>query len=233
MSWYPTKRYDRPGSFQYLFPRMMARHWIGHNHGRVIARSIYPSRLTLQPDVSAQLSSTTQKPELTESSPPDDKKLSTIRLSVSPKTLEEATRVAGDLRKRYDLLFLYLETPTPARLTAAARWAISVSKIPPHTWKAPIPTDVVEEYLVENTHESSGGTSSPIQTKDWKRGVDKFISRCDELDQRRGRRRSGLPPVDDRPRKHSRASSKASSISEGHVSPDDDGPSRKVLHDDG
>ena len=163
--------------------------------------------------------------------PPDDKKLSTIRLGVLPNTLDAATRAAGDLRKRYDLLFIHLETPTPARLTAVARWAVSVSKIPPHAWKAPIPTPIIEEYLSENANEGGSGPSPRIQVKDWKRVVDEFIAKCDELDQRRGRRRSGLPPVDDddQPPKRSRGSSRASSISEGHVSPDDDGPSRKVV----
>ena len=150
-----------------------------------------------------------------------------------PKTLDAATRAAGDLRKRYDLLFLHLETPTPVRLTAVARWAVSVSKIAPRAWKTPIPTLVIEEYLSENVDESGDGSSPRIQTKDWKRVVGEFVSRCDELDQTRGRRRSGLPPVDDddQPPKRSRGSSRASSISEGHVSPDDDGPSKKVVHD--
>lgn len=164
---------------------------------------------------------------------PDDRKLSAIRLGVLPKTLDAAIRVAGDLRKRYDLLFLHLETHTPVRLTAVARWAVSVSKIAPHGWKAPIPTLVIEEYLSENANHNGSGSSPRTQTKDWKRVVDEFVSRCDELDQKRGRRRSGLPPVDDddEPPKRSRGSSRASSISEGHVSPDDDGPSRKVVHD--
>lgn len=151
-----------------------------------------------------------------------------------PKTLDAAARATGDLRKRYDLLFLHLEAPAPPRLTAVARWAVSVSKLPSRAWKAPIPTPVIEEYLSEHTRGNGSGSSPPIQTKDWRRVVDEFISRCDELDQARGRRRSGLPPVDDhdQPRKQSRGSSRASSISEGHVSPDDDGPSRKVLHGD-
>jgi len=163
----------------------------------------------------------------------DDKKLSTIRLGVLPKTLDAATRAAGDLRKRYDLLFLHLEAPTPVRLTAVARWAVSVSKIAPRAWKTPIPTLVIEEYLSENANESGSGSSPQTHTKDWKRVVDEFVSSCDELDQVRGRRRSGLPPVDDddQPPKRSRGSSRASSISEGHVSPDDDGPSRKVVRD--
>ena len=163
--------------------------------------------------------------------PLDDKKLSKIRLNVPPKTLEAATKVAGDLRKRYDLLFFHLGTSKPARLTAVARWAISVSKIPPHAWKASIPTLIIEEYLSKNTGNNSE-SSPPIQTKDWKRVVGEFVSKCDELDQMRGRRLPGLPPIDDRRRGRSRASSGASSISEGHVSPDDDGPSRKVLRYD-
>lgn len=163
----------------------------------------------------------------------DDNKLSKIRLNVLPETLEAAARAAGDLRKRYDLLFFHLGTTKPARLTAVVSWAVSVSKIPAHAWKAPIPTSMIEAYLSENAAENSSGTSSPVQmTQDWKRAVDEFISKCDEMDQARGRRRSGLPPVDDQLRRCSRASSKASSISEGHVSPDDDRPSRKVVHHD-
>ena len=104
-----------------------------------------------------------------------------------PKTLDAATRAAGDLRKRYDLLFLHLEAPTPVRLTAVARWAVSVSKIPPHAWKTPIPTLVIEEYLSENTNEGGSGSSPRTHTKDWKRVVNEFVSRCDELDQTRGR----------------------------------------------
>lgn len=181
-----------------------------------------------------QSSRVTKETELTERSPSDDEKRSTIRLGVLPKTLEAATKTAGDLRKRYDLLFLHLETPTPVRLTVVARWAVSVSKIPPHAWKTPIPTQIIEKYLSENANESSSRPNPRIQTKDWKRVVDGFVSRCGELDQTRRRRRSGLPPVDDseQPQKRSRGSSRASSISEGHVSPDDDGPSRKVVHDD-
>lgn len=166
--------------------------------------------------------------------PPDDKKLSKIRLGVLPNTLESATRAARDLQKRYDLLFLHLEAPTPARLTTVARWAVSASKIPPHAWKTPIPTAMIEEYLSENANEDGSGSRPQIQTRDWKRVVDEFVSRCDELDQTRGRRRSGLPPVDDddQQQKRLRVSSRGSSISEGHVSPDDDRPSRKVVYDD-
>lgn len=162
----------------------------------------------------------------------DDKKLSKIRVSVLPKRLEAAARVALDIQRRYDLLFLHLEIPAPARLTEVMRWGISASKIPPHAWKSPIPTEVIEEYLSESGKVDRGRSDSPVQIMDWKQVVDTFISKCDELDQTRGRQRSGLPPVDDQPRKRSRASSRTSSISEGHVSPDDDGPSRKVVHGD-
>ena len=162
----------------------------------------------------------------------DDKKLSKIRLSMRPKSLEGAARVALDLQRRYDLLFSHLGASTPARLTAVLRWAIPDSKISPRAWKSPIPTEVIEEYLSESGKVDRGRSDSPVQIMDWKQVVDTFISKCDELDQTRGRQRSGLPPVDDQPRKRSRASSRTSSISEGHVSPDDDGPSRKVVHGD-
>lgn len=162
----------------------------------------------------------------------DDKKLSKIRLSMRPKSLEGAARVALDLQRRYDLLFSHLGASTPARLTAVLRWAIPDSKISPSAWKSPIPTEIIEEYLFESRKGDSSGLNLSVQMRDWKRVVDGFISKCDELDQTRGRRRSGLPPVDDQPLKRSRASSRTSSISEGHVSPDDDGPSRKVVHDD-
>jgi len=203
----------------------------------------------------------------------DDTKLSAIRLSVPPKTLETASQVARDLRRRYDLLFFRLETPTPARLTAVARWAVSASRIPPHTWKAPIPTSMIEEYLAESTNTNGGFNPKPqTRMRDWKLVVEEFISTCDELGSAGEQHWSAVSPVDDQPRWQSRASSKASSraslrkgsraslrtgsrtssraslrtgsrassrvgsragsIAEGHVSPEDDGPSRKVLYDD-
>ena len=182
--------------------------------------------------------------------PLDDTKLSATRLSVLPKTLETASKVAKDLRKRYDLLFFSLETPTPARLTAVARWAVSATRIPPHEWKAPVPTSVIEEYLAESTNANGGSNPKPrTQMRDWKLVVEKFISTCDELSSVGERHWSSAPPADDQPQWDLRPSSKvssrasslragprmgsrASSISEGHVSPDDDGPSRKVLYDD-
>ena len=149
-----------------------------------------------------------------------------------PETLEAAGRVAIDLQRRYDMLYLHLETSKPVLLTAVVRWAASASKIPAHSWKIHIPTTVMEEYISESVGKDGIGSNSTARVGDWKPVVDDFISKCDELDQRRGRRCSGLPPVGDQPRRHSRESSRASSISEGHVSPDDDGPSRKVVHHD-
>ena len=134
--------------------------------------------------------------------------------------------MAEDLQRRYDLLFFHLETPKPVRLTAVVRWGILNSKIPAHAWKFPAPTQVIEGYLAD---ESDDHPASPI-LKDWAQVVKKFISRCDHLDktmesQPRSFSRSG------RPRACSR-SSKTDSISEGHVSPEDDCPSKKVVHYD-
>ena len=161
----------------------------------------------------------------------DEKKLATIRLGVLPKTLEAALKVAEDLRKCYDLLFLHLETSVPARLTSVARWGISALKIPTHTWKAPLPTSLIQEYLAENIDANSGSSSKlQTETRDWKLMVDGFISRCDELEKERHLPKP--PPAGSRAQKHSRPSSIGSSISEGHVSPEDDGPSRKVVRYD-
>lgn len=67
--------------------------------------------------------------------------------------------------------------------------------------------------------------------------VGDFISICEELDKEEERNLPELPLVDDRARKYrgrkySSASSIGSSISEGHVSPEDDGPSKKVVRYD-
>ena len=137
--------------------------------------------------------------------------------------------MAGDLQRRYDLLFLHLETPKPLRLTSVVRWGISNSKIPPHAWKSPVPTQVIENYLVD---ESDEHPVSLIQAeKDWVQVVTNFVSRCDHLD-KTVEPEPRFPPLGDRPRARSRASSRASSLSEGHVSPEDDGPSRKVVRYD-
>ena len=131
-----------------------------------------------------------------------------------------------------DTLFLHLEGSKPVLLTAVVHWAASAPKVPVHSWKVPIPTIVMEEYISESAGKDSVRSNSTARIGDWKRVIDDFISKCDELDQRSGRRWSGLLPVGDQPRRHSRASSRTSSISEGRVSPDDDGPSRKVVHRD-
>ena len=134
--------------------------------------------------------------------------------------------MAEDLQRRYDLLFLHLNTQKPARLTAALRWGISDSRIPAHAWKSPVPTQVIEDYLADNLDDRS---ASSIFDKDWEQVVNKFISKCDHLGETKEPEPSYLPRSD-RPRARSRASSTTSSISEGHVSPDDDGPSKKVPH---
>ena len=149
-----------------------------------------------------------------------------IRLSAKPKVLETALRVAADLQRRYDLLFLRLGTPKPVRLTGAVRWGILNSNIPAHAWKSPVPTQVIEDYL---TYEL---VDQPVLSvgEDWVQVVNKFISRCDYLENatepeprpsfRNNRPRAVRP----------RASSGASS--EGHVSPESYGPSKKVVHYD-
>jgi len=158
----------------------------------------------------------------------DDRRLSTIRLSVPPETLEKASKVAVDLRKRYDLIFLRIGTPTPVRLTTVTRWAVSTSKVPPNAWKKPVPTSMIEEYLAENVNANSANSNPRAQISDWWVVVDEFIFMCDELGQTRELHRSELPFAGDRGQKRasSRASSRTSSRSEGHVSPDDD-PGRK------
>jgi len=130
--------------------------------------------------------------------------------------------VAEDLQRRYDMLFFHLKTPDPVRLTDTLRWGISNSKIPAHAWKSPVPTQLIEDYL---TDKSDDPPASSIPERDWVQVVNKFISRCDHLNtttepEPRPFTRS------DRRRVRSRASSRANS--EGHVSPEDDGPSKKV-----
>lgn len=134
-------------------------------------------------------------------------------MGVKPKARGAAAKVAEDLQRRYDLIFLRLETPKPVRLTAAVRWGISNSNIPAHARKSPIPTQVIEGYLADDRPALSilGG---------WVQVVDKFISKCDHLDGE-AESDSQVP---------SRTYSRTSSISEGHVSPEDDGPSKKVVH---
>ena len=137
--------------------------------------------------------------------------------------------MAGDLQRRYDLLFLHLETSKPLRLTSIVRWGISNSRIPAHAWKPPIPTQVIEDYV---PGEPEDHPTSSIPEKDWVQVVTNFISKCDHL-------YKTIDPEprtstsDDHPRIHSRTSSRTSSLSEGHVLPEDDGPSKKVVrHND-
>jgi len=159
---------------------------------------------------------------------PDEKKLRTIRLRLKPEARESVSRAAEDLQRRYDLLFLHLETPKPLRLTSIVRWGISNSKIPAPTWKSPVPTQVIEDYLAD---EPDDPPASPIPEKDWVQVVADFISKCDHL--YKITEPEPWPSVsDDRPRARSRASSGTGSLSEGHVSPDDHGPSKKVVRHD-
>jgi hypothetical protein len=149
--------------------------------------------------------------------------------------METASKVAEELRKRYDLIFLHLDPPISVPLTAVVRWAVSTSKVHPQAWKAPVSTSVIEEYLAELS------PSGPLdETKDWSLVVDEFTSKCDELDRARRQSWSEVSSSSDRGRINNQASSSSSSRasvgsrcssipSEGHVSPEDDGPSRKVV----
>ena len=135
--------------------------------------------------------------------------------------------MADDLQRRYDLLFFHLEIPKPLRLAAAVRWGVSNSKIPARAWKSPVPTQVIEDHLAD---EQNDRPAPSVLEKDWVQVVNKFISGCDHLDKAAGPDPGPFSCNDRRQRVRSRASSRASSISEGHVSPEDDGPSEKVLH---
>ena len=156
---------------------------------------------------------------------PDKRKLATIRVRLDPESRELTSKAADDLQRRYDLLFLHLETPKPLRLTSIVRWGISNSKVSAHAWKSPVPTQVIEDYLTDKPDDPP---ASPITEKDWVQVVKKFISICDHLD-KTIEPEPGLFSFGDNPLAHSRGSSRASSLSEGHVSPEDDGPSKKVV----
>jgi len=135
-----------------------------------------------------------------------------IRFGAKGKTRKKALMVAECLQRRYELLFLHLKNPKPVRLTAILRWGISNSTIPAHAWKSFVPTRLIEGYLADKLDDPPVS----LVPGDWVRVVNEFISGCDHLGE----------IVESEP--HSRASSRASSTSEGHVSPEDDGPSKKV-----
>ena len=135
--------------------------------------------------------------------------------------------MAEDLQRRYDLLFLHLGAQKPLRLTSIVRWGISNLKIPAHAWKSPVPTQVIEDYL---SHEPDDCPTLSTLEKGWIQVVTNFMSKCDHLykttkPEPQSLRRHGRQA-------HSRASSRAGSLSEGHVSPEDDGPSKKVVRYD-
>ena len=157
--------------------------------------------------------------------PPDEKKLAVIRLRVKPEVREAVSKVAEDLQRRYDLLFLHLGAPKPLRLTSIVRWGISNSMVPAHSWKLPVSTQIIEDYFLDKPDDY---LASPILEKDWVRVVADFVSRCKQL-YRTEEQNPRLSARHNRPRARSRASSRASSLSEGHTSPDEDGPSKKVV----
>ena len=148
-------------------------------------------------------------------------------MGAKPNVREAASRVGEDLQRRYDLLFLRLETSKPARLTTAVRWGVSNSKIPASAWKSPVPTQVIEDYLAD---EQNDRPASSIP-EDWVQVVNKFTFRCNQLgyamepEPQHSSRKDGRWAG-------SRGSSRAGSISEGHISPEDDVPSKKVVHHD-
>ena len=84
---------------------------------------------------------------------------------------------------------------------------------------------MIEDYLADE-RDDRPASSIP---EDWAQVVNKFVSRCDYLD---NEPEPEPRPRGDRPRVRSRRSSRAGSISEGHVSPEDDVPSKKVVHND-
>ena len=81
-----------------------------------------------------------------------------------------------------------------------------------HDWYEEIESDELIQFILE---------------RNWAEVVAKFVSGCERLDNATEQEPMPSSPYD-RPRVHSRTSSRASSISEGHVSPEDDGPSKKV-----
>lgn len=101
-----------------------------------------------------------------------------IRLGAGPEVREVTSKAAEDLQRRYDLLFHHLETPKPARLTAAVRWGISNSKIPAYAWKSPVPTQVIEDYLADEPDYHP----APLTPRDWVEVVNEFISKWDHLE---------------------------------------------------
>ena len=83
-------------------------------------------------------------------------------------------------------------------------------------------------FISRDWSEEMGPDAFPTNIREWERVVDEFLSKCDHL----GTTTEPEPtPLlrNNRRRAHSRTSSRASSISEGHVSPEDDGPSKKVV----
>ena len=102
-----------------------------------------------------------------------------IRLRLKSKLRETASRVAEDLQRRYDLLFLHLETPKPVRLTAIVRWGILNSKFPALEWESPVPTQATEDYLAG---ELDHCLPPPIGEKYWAQVVNRFVTGCSQLD---------------------------------------------------
>jgi len=85
--------------------------------------------------------------------------------------------------------------------------------------------------VAEDRADEPGDLSALPTLNRWVEVVSKFISRCDHLDeaiQLKQESSSG----DDHSRTSSRGSSRGSVVSEGHVSPEEDGPSKKVVRYD-
>ena len=84
---------------------------------------------------------------------------------------------------------------------------------------------MIEDYLAD---EADDCPALSTLEKGWVQVVDEFVSRYDRLYKTMEPELGSFSP-DYSPQVRSRASSRASSISEGHVSPEDDGPSKKVV----
>jgi len=87
------------------------------------------------------------------------------------------------------------------------------------------------KQVAEDHADEPGDLFAPLSLDRWVEVVSKFVSRCDNLDeaiQLEPESSSG----DDNSRRSSSASSRGSMVSEGHVSPEEDGPSKKVVRYD-
>jgi len=107
----------------------------------------------------------------------------------------------------------------PATCVSDRRRSMEYPKLKgPCTRMEIVPMQAITNYLADGPDDRPA-SSIPV--------VKKFISRCNHLDNT-----TEPGSRSDSPQVRSRPPSRASSISEGHVSPEDDGPSKKVVHYD-